>query len=95
MTQEHEETRSIVDAWKRMKDKIKDIRIPRIQDADISDEELKLVLPFVRKRIKWAEEHPEETDPYEALGNDYQDNYLRLQELADTRGVVIDDLPSE
>ena len=60
-----------------------------------SDEEIKLVLPLMRKRIKWAENHPGQADPYEALGSVYQDNYAIIQQLADMRGIVVDDLPDE
>ena len=84
-----------IKAWRRIKDKLKDQPIPSVQNTDISDEEIKLVLPLMRKRIKWAENHPSESDPYEALGSDYQDHYATLQQLADMRGIVVDDLPEK
>ena len=84
-----------IKAWHRIKDKLKDQPIPSVQDADISDEEIKLVLPLMRKRINWAENHPDQADPYEALGSDYQDYNATIQQLADMRGIAVDDLPEE
>lgn len=90
-----DENSAEVKAWHKHKDKLKDYLIPGVQDADISDEEIKQLLSLMRKRIKWAENHPGESDPYEALGSVYQDHYATLQQLADMRGIVVDDLPEK
>lgn len=93
MDKELGETRSIIEAWERIKDRLGDFPIPRIQEPYYSDDEMKWMLKQMRKRIIWAEQHPTEDDPYEALGKDYQDFYSIMQSLADYRGIVVGDEP--
>ena len=79
----------------KIKDKLKEFPIPQVQNDDYSDEDIKRMLIEIRERIIWAKKNPDKSDSYEALGKDYQEFYAAIQDLADHRGIIVDDPPED
>lgn len=85
------DNRKIVEAWHKIEAKVGVVGLPQFYADDFTDDEIIAIIRLMRSRIKWAESHPCEDDPYEALGEDYQNFYMGIQRLADYREIVVDD----
>ena len=89
------DTRAIVEAWHQIRSKFGSTIIPDCQNGSISDNDLIAILTTIRARIAYVQAHPDEEDPCETNSALVQDFYWKLQSIADSRGIAIDDIPVE